>query len=391
MFQKCRQYTSAKKVMATGCYPYFHPISSIVDGEVTVRGRRLLLMGSNSYLGLHYDPRVKEAAVSALRKYGPACAGSRILNGSLDLHEQLEQTVAELVGKESCLIFATGYHANVGIISSLVGRNEYVVVDKLDHASIIDGCRLSLGTMLRYDHNDLDNLGRTLDRIVPAKSLVVVDGVFSMQGDIVDLPGVVEQAKRHGAAVMVDEAHAVGVLHESGAGTARHFGLTEHVDLIMGTFTKALASVGGFVAADADVIHYLRHHARPLLFSSALPAANTAAALTALEIMRTEPERIQTLWQNRRYMADELVRMGYSIGSSATPILPLHFGEMDKVMPAWKCLHERGIFVNVALPPAVPPHGCLIRCTVMATHTKAQLARALEEFEKAGKETGVLG
>lgn len=388
MFQKCRQYTFTDRFVEAGCYPYFQPISSIVDGEVTVRGRSLLMMGSNSYLGLHYDPRVKEAAAAALRKYGTACAGSRFLNGSLDLHEQLEHTVAQLVGKESCLIFATGYHANVGTISALVGRNECVVVDKRDHASIIDGCRLSQGTMVRYRHNDMPALAKALEQIGLTKSLVVVDGVFSMEGDIVDLPGVVEQAERRGAAVMVDEAHALGVLHESGAGTARHFGLTDRIDLIMGTFTKSLASIGGFVAADAGIIHYLRHHARPLMFSSSLPAANTAAALMALEILRTEPERMQALWRNRQYMADELVRMGFNIGESATPILPLHMGQVEQVTWAWKSLQERGIFVNVVVPPAVPLNGCLIRCTVGATHTKAQLARALEEFERVGKEVG---
>ncbi len=389
-FGKCRQYTLTDKFVQNGCYPYFQPIDSAAAGEVTVRGRNLLMMGSNSYLGLHHDPRVIKAAVAATRRYGTGCAGSRFLNGSLDLHEELEQALAELVGKQACLVFSTGYQANVGVIAALVCRGEYAVIDKLDHASIIDGCRLSQGTMVRFRHNDTASLARALTRTGQANSLVIVDGVFSMEGDVVDLPSVVDLAQRHGAAVMVDEAHALGVLHESGAGTARHFDLTSRVDLIMGTFSKSLASNGGFVAGDAGVIHYIKHHARSLIFSTSLSPASAAAALAALRIMKDEPERIEALWRNREFLARELIRMGFDIGRSATPILPLHLGQMETVAQAWKHLRERGMFVNVVVPPAVPPNDCLIRCSVTATHTKEQLCQALEAFEGVSKELAAL-
>ncbi|MDN5353754.1 MAG: 8-amino-7-oxononanoate synthase [Candidatus Cloacimonadota bacterium] len=390
IIDKCYDYEDAKKVIALGHYPYFRVINSEQDTEVMVNNKRMLMMGSNSYLGLTNHPRVIEAAKKATDKYGTGCAGSRFLNGTLDIHLELEEKLSELVGKEASLAFATGYQANLGAISAIVGRGEYVITDKYDHASILDGCRLSAGTMLRYNHNNMEHLEKVLKKIEGKNSLIVVDGIFSMEGDIANIPEIVGLAKKYGAAIMVDEAHSLGVLHKSGAGATAYYNKTADVDIIMGTFSKSLASVGGFIAGNNDLIHFLKHHARPLIFSASLPPASAASVLEALKIMQEEPERIEKLWENTRYMAKSFKEMGYDIGTSCTPVIPLHVGNMKNAFKMWKQLDDEGIFINPVVPPAVPPTNTLIRTSFMATHTKEQLDEALLKFEKIGKRVGVI-
>ncbi len=390
LLDKCYSFQDARRAIALGYYPYFREISSEQDTEVLCNGKKMLMMGSNSYLGLTTHPKVKEAAIEAVRKYGSGCAGSRFLNGTLDIHIELEAELAKLVGKDAALAYPTGYQANVGCISAIVGKHEYMVTDKYDHASIIDGCLLSQGTMLRFNHNDMDSLEHTLGRISGKNSLIIVDGIFSMEGDIADLVNIADLAKKHGANLMVDEAHSLGVLGEKGAGAAAHYGLTKESDFIMGTFSKSLASVGGFIAADEDLIHYLKHKSRALIFSASLPPASTASVLAALKIMEEEPERIAKLWDNTHYMLKEFQGMGYNTGSSCTPVVPLHVGDMMVAFEMWKRLDAEGVFINPVVPPAVPPNSCLIRCSFMATHTRDQLDFALDRFRKIGKELRVI-
>jgi len=390
IFEKCHRFEDAKNYVAIGYYPYFRVISSEQDTEVIVNGQKMLMMGSNSYLGLTNHPKVKQAAIDAINKYGSGCAGSRFLNGTLDIHIELERKLAELVGKESSLAFATGYQANVGAISALVSKDDIVITDKLDHASIIDGCKLSYGKMFRYNHNDMESLEKVLITHREKNKLIVVDGVFSMEGDIANLPEIAKLAEKYDAGIMVDEAHSLGVLHPSGAGTAMHFGLTKECHVIMGTFSKSLASVGGFIAADEDIIHYMKHHSRALIFSASLPPASAASVLAALEIMKDEPERIDKLWENTHFMMDSFNDMGYNTGTSCTPVIPLHVGEAFTAMKMWKRLAEEGVFINPIVPPAVPPNDSLIRCSFMATHTREQLERALDKFKKIGKELNII-
>ncbi|PKN73811.1 MAG: 8-amino-7-oxononanoate synthase [Candidatus Cloacimonetes bacterium HGW-Cloacimonetes-3] len=390
ILDKCYNFTDARKAMATGYYPYFRVISSEQDTEVICDGKKMLMMGSNSYLGLTTHPRVKEASIKATEKYGSGCAGSRFLNGTLDIHIELESELAKLVGKEAALAYPTGYQANVGCISAMVNKNEYIVTDKYDHASIIDGCLLSEGTMLRYNHNDMKSLEQVLQKIHGKKSLIVVDGVFSMEGDIAKLPEIVLLAKKYDAGLMVDEAHSLGVLGATGAGAVEHFGLNAETDLIMGTFSKSLASVGGFIAANETLIHYLKHKSRALIFSASLPPASTASVLEALKIMKEEPERMEKLWDNTHYMLSEFKAMGYNTGDSCTPVIPLHVGQMMTAFQMWKRLDEEGVFINPVVPPAVPPNSCLIRCSFMATHTRAQLDMALDKFRIIGKELHII-
>jgi 8-amino-7-oxononanoate synthase len=387
---KCYNFTDARKAMAMGYYPYFREISSEQDTEVICNGQKMLMMGSNSYLGLTTHPKVKEAAIKATEKYGSGCAGSRFLNGTLDIHLELEAELARLVGKEASLAYPTGYQANVGCISAMVGKHEYVITDKYDHASIIDGCKLCEGTMLRYNHNDMGSLERVLQKLEGKNALIVVDGIFSMEGDIADLVHISELAERHGANLMVDEAHSLGVLGEMGAGAVAHFGLTAKTAFIMGTFSKSLASVGGFIAADEPLIHYLKHKSRALMFSASLPPASTASVLAALKIMEEEPERIARLWDNTHYMMAEFKAMGYDTGTSCTPVIPLHVGDMLTAFYMWRRLGEEGVFINPVIPPAVPPNSCLIRCSFMATHTRAQLDMALDKFRSIGKELNII-
>lgn len=391
LLNKARQYDSARKVRALGLYPYFRTISSAQDTEVLIGGKKVLMLGSNSYLGLTNHPKIKEAAKAAVEKYGSGCAGSRFLNGSLDIHVELEQELARLVKKEAVLLYSTGFQVNLGVISTLVGKGEYIFADKSNHASLVEGCRLSGGQFLRFPHNDMRALENRLKKVDPAAGkLIVVDGVFSMEGDIINLPEVCRLAREHHAAVMVDDAHAIGVIGEKGAGTASHFGLTDQVDLIMGTFSKSLASLGGFIAAEADVIDFLKHNSRALIFSASMSPANAAAVLTALRIMLAEPERIARLWENTDRMKQGLQSLGFDLGESKTPVLPVYCRDLLLTFRFCKRLEEEGLFVNPVVSPAVAPGHELIRISLMATHTEAQIDLALEKLGKVGKELGLI-
>lgn len=390
ILDKCYSFKDAKRAIAMGYYPYFREISSEQDTEVICNGQKMLMMGSNSYLGLTNHPKVKEAAIQAIKKYGTGCAGSRFLNGTLDIHIELERELAILVGKEAALAFPTGYQANLGCIATMVLKGDLVITDKLDHASIIDGCTQSQGLMLRFNHNDMKSLEKVLAKHEGNNMLIVVDGIFSMEGDIANLPEIVKLAAKYEASIMVDEAHSLGVLGKNGSGAAAHFGLTKESDIIMGTFSKSLASVGGFIAADEDSIGYLKHKSRALIFSASLPPASTASVLAAIKIMKEEPERIQQLWDNTNYMMNEFHKMGYNTGTSCSPVIPLHVGDMMVAFKMWKRLGEEGVFINPVIPPAVPPNSCLIRCSFMATHTKQQLDFALEKFKQIGIELSVI-
>jgi 8-amino-7-oxononanoate synthase len=390
IFEKCSQFTEAKTAIAQGYYPYFIPLSDNEGTEVMYQGRRLLMCGSNNYLGLTTHPKVKQAALDAIARYGTSCTGSRFLNGTLELHEQLERELAEWVGKPDALVFSTGMQTNLGTISALVGRSDVVVLDKLNHASIVDGARLGWGETKRFRHNDLTDLERTLASIPDEKGkLVVIDGLFSMEGDIAPLPEIIPVCKKYGARLMVDDAHAMGVLG-GGHGTAAHFGLTDSVDLVMSTFSKSFASLGGFVAGDADVIHYIKHHARALIFSASIPASNAAAVLAALEVMRQEPERVQRVNQIAEQVRRELRRLGFNIGNSQTPIVPIIIGDDMRTLFTWKAMFEAGIFVNPVLSPAVPQGSQMLRTSYMATHTDEQIERTLEVFERVGRQMGLI-
>ncbi|MEA2103608.1 MAG: pyridoxal phosphate-dependent aminotransferase family protein [Candidatus Cloacimonadota bacterium] len=390
LYKKCENFTDAKEIQKLGFYPYFRVISSDQDTEVLVDGKKTLMLGSNSYLGLTNHPKVIEAAVQATRKYGTGCAGSRFLNGTLDIHLELEEKLADFVGKEASMTYSTGFQANLGSIGTFVGRGEYIITDRYDHASIIDASRLSYGKMLRYNHNDMDSLEQVLKKVENASKLIVIDGIFSMEGDIANLPKIVELAEKYNAEIMVDDAHSIGVLGKNGSGTADHFGVTDKIDLIMGTFSKSFASIGGFIAGNNSVIHYLKHFSRPFVFSASLPPASAASVIAALEIMKNEPERIERLWEITRKMQNGFKDMGYDIGVSCTPIIPLHVGEMMKAFRMWKMLADENVFINPVIPPAVPPTDCLIRTSFMATHTDRQLDESLEKFEKIGKKLNII-
>jgi len=358
---------------------------------VKIGGKSKVMMGSNNYLGLTHHPKVLEAARQALERYGSGCTGSRFLNGTLDLHETLETRLAQFVGKEAALVLSTGYQANLGLVSGLVGRGEIVYLDKLDHASIVDGAKLSFGDVVRFNHGDLAGLERMLARDNrPKGAMIIVDGIYSMEGDIADLPKLAQLAHTYGAALAVDDAHSVGVLGATGAGTAEHFGMTDEVDLIVGTFSKSLASIGGFVAGQEYVIHFLKHHARPLIFSAALPPSNTAGVLAALEVLQAEPERRETLWANTKILADGLRALGYDLGLSVTPIIPVLVGEMERTFLFWRKLFDVGVFTNPVVPPAVPASQCRLRASVMATHTPQQIEFALDAFAAVGRQLGVI-
>jgi 8-amino-7-oxononanoate synthase len=390
LFEKCKNFTRAREVQAAGLYPYFKPISESEDTVVVIEGQKKLMMGSNNYLGLTHHPKVLEAARRALERYGSGCTGSRFLNGTLDLHEQLEARLAEFFGKEAALVFSTGYQANLGLVSGLVGREDVVLIDKLDHASIVDGAKLSYGETERFAHGNLEQLERLLQKHSGKGMLVIVDGVYSMEGDIADVPNLVKLCQKYGAALAVDDAHAVGVLGPKGDGTAAHFNLTDEVDVIVGTFSKSLASIGGFVAASESVIHYLKHHSRPLIFTAALPPSNTAGVLAALDIMIAEPERRARLWENTRRLRDGFRELGFDIGPTQTPIIPVLIGPLEKTFAFWRKLFDAGVFTNPVVPPAVPPAECRLRTSLMATHTPEQIDFALETFARLGKEMGVI-
>jgi 8-amino-7-oxononanoate synthase len=390
IFAKCRKFTRIEELKAGGAYFYFRTIESPQDPVVTISGKKLIMLGSNNYLGLTNHPKVKEAAVEAIRKYGTGCAGSRFLNGTLDIHEELERRLARFMRKEAALAFSTGFQTNLGTISALVGKDDLVAIDKLDHASIIDGCRLSFGEVKKFRHNDSADLDRVFSQGNNRGKLVVVDGVFSMEGDIADLPGIVGTAKAHGARVMVDDAHGIGVLGANGRGASEHFGLEDEVDIIMGTYSKSLASIGGFIVADRDVIEYVKHHARPLIFSASPPPSSVAAVIAALDIIEQEPERRERLWENTRKMQKGFKGMGYDIGVSETPVVPVVVSEDMTAFIMTGRLQEEGIFVNPVVSPGTPPGRALIRTSYMATHTSDQLDQVLEVFEKVGKELGIL-
>ena len=391
LFAKVSAFKTADQIRASGLYPYFRTISSAQDTEVLIGGNKVLMLGSNSYLGLTNHPKIKEAAIAAVEKYGTGCAGSRFLNGTLDIHLTLENALAKLVGKEAVLLYSTGFQVNLGVISALVGKGDYVVGDKSNHASIVEGCLAAQGKFFRFPHKDLSALESRLEQIEPeAGKLVVVDGVFSMEGDIMQLPELCRIAERHHAAVMVDDAHSLGVLGKNGAGTPSHFDLTEKVHLIMGTFSKSLASLGGFIASDAETIDYLKHHSRPLIFSASMSPANVAAVLAAVEIMCEEPERIAQLWRNTERMKNGLLSLGFNLGDSATPILPVYCHGLMVAFQMCKRLQDEGVFVNPVVPPAVAPGQELIRISLMATHTDKQIDFALEKIGKVGKELGII-
>ena len=384
-------YDAPQKAIQAGIYPYFREIQSDQDTEVQINGKKVLMFGSNSYLGLTNHPKVKEAAKAAIDKYGTGCAGSRFLNGTLDLHIQLEEKLARLVGKEGALCFSTGFQVNLGVVSLLAGRNDYLLLDELDHASIIEGSRLSFAKVLKFAHNDMDALECKLkvcnkERI----KLIVVDGIFSMEGDIVNLPAIVKLAKKYDAAIMVDDAHSLGVIGKNGSGTASHFGLTEKVDLIMGTFSKSFASLGGFIAADKEVINYIKHNSRSLIFSASMTPASAASVLASIEIMESEPERIRHLWDITAYALNGFKSAGFDTGKSETPIIPLFIRDDIKALQLTQDLLADGVFVNPVVSPAVPKEDCLIRYSLMATHTKEQVEISIEKISKAAKALGIL-
>lgn len=391
LMKKVTSYEVPKQFKDRGIYPFFREISSPQAPLVTVNRKEVVMFGSNNYLGLTTHPEVKKAAVEAVERYGTGCAGSRFLNGNLDIHRKLEEELAELVGKESTLVFSTGFQTNLGIISSIVVRGEYVVADSLAHASIIDGARLSFGKKVHFKHNDMVDLARCLGNLPSGKgTLVVVDGIFSMEGDIAKLPEIVKLSTKFGAALMVDDAHGIGVLGKNGAGTSNHFGLTDEVHIIMGTFSKSLASLGGFVAADRDTIEYLKHFSRSLIFSASMTPANVAAVRAALRIMKQEPERIGRLWANTAKMKQGLEQLGFHTGKSETPIIPVRTGDMESTFSAVIKLQDEGVFVNPVMPPAVPEGDCLLRISLMASHTFEHIDFALSKLEKVGLTLGIL-
>jgi 8-amino-7-oxononanoate synthase len=391
LFDKVGTFKTVIQLRESGLYPYFRTICSAQDTEVVIEGKKVLMLGSNSYLGLTNHPRIKEAAKAAVEKYGTGCAGSRFLNGTLDIHLELEESLAKLVNKEAVLLYSTGFQVNLGVISALVGKGEYVFGDKSNHASIVEGCLLAQGNFLRFGHKDMAALENRIRKVEPeAGKLIVVDGVFSMEGDIIPLPELCRIAREHGAAVMVDDAHSIGVLGKNGAGTASHFGLTDQVHLIMGTFSKSLASLGGFIASDAKTVDFLKHHSRSLIFSASMSPANAAAVLAAVEIMVQEPEHIAQLWRNTRRMKQGLLDLGFNLGDTETPILPVYCRDFLLAFKMCKRLYEKGLFVNPVVSPAVASGQELIRISLMATHTDKQVDFALDMLGQVGKEFGLI-
>lgn len=393
IFSKAYRFEDAKRFMSLGLYPYFRKITGSTGNNVITGGKRQVMIGSNNYLGLTHDPRVMEAAKSAVDKYGTGCTGSRFLNGNLDIHEELEERLAKFVNKEAALCFSTGFFVNQGTLGCLVGRSDVIYSDRENHASIVEGTQVALGDTVRFRHNDMADLERVITntREKYDGAIIVADGVFSMSGDILKLDQLVQVAKRHNCRVYVDDAHSLGVLGPLGQGTGVHFGLQNDVDLVMGTFSKSFASIGGFIAGDADIVHYIKHRARPLIFSAAMAPSATATVLKCLDIMETEPEHIAQLRENSAYMSENLKAMGYNTLGSRTPIIPLLVGDDLAAFALTKRLTEEGVFVTPVIRPAVPEGCALIRTSYMASHTKADLDYALEHLEKLGREFGVLG
>jgi 8-amino-7-oxononanoate synthase len=393
LFQKCQGFTRAREYQAEGIYPYFLPIAGSEGTEIEVHGRRLIMAGSNNYLGLTHHPQVLEAAHAAIDKFGTSCTGSRLLNGTLELHEELETRLARFLGRDAALCFSTGFQTNLGVISALCGKDDVILCDRENHASIFDGCRLSFAELRKFRHNDMGDLERQLvlaSRPEVRGKLIIVDGVFSMMGDLPDLPTIVDLAERYGARVMVDEAHSIGVLGASGRGAAEHFGVEDRVDLVVGTFSKSFASLGGFVAGPEPVIHFVKHHARSLLFSAAIPASAAAAALSSLDVIEREPALRKRLLARASTVRSGLAEMGFEVGNSETPIVPVVIGDQERMFRFWRALFDNGVFTNPVTIPAVPPNMDLIRTSYMSTHTDAHVTRILEIFELAGQQLGLI-
>ena len=391
VFEKCSKvYNQVQEMSRSGFYFYFRKLESPQDSEVVVNGKRVIMVGSNNYLGLTSHPRVKEAAIKAIEKYGSGCAGSRFLNGNLEIHEDLERKLATFFRKDAATVFATGYQTNLGTISTLLGRTDTAIIDKYDHASIIDGCRMSFGQVKKFRHNDMDDLERVLEGTKGKGKLIIIDGVFSMEGDIADLPSIVKLAKKYEARIMVDDAHAVGVLGPGGRGTPEHFGLEKEVDLIMGTYSKSLAAIGGFVAGSEEVISYIKHTGRSMIFSASLPPSLVASVSAALDIIEEQPELRARLWKNTQKMLRGYKKLGFDTGTSETPVIPIIIKDTLKTYLMAKLLFDHGVFVNPIVSPAVPPGRELLRTSYMATHTEEQLDRVLEAFQKAGKQLGLI-
>ena len=389
--ERCAKYTRPQEFMKQGIYPYFREIEGKQGTEVIMEGRKVLMFGSNAYTGLTGDQRVIDAGIAALQKYGSGCAGSRFLNGTLDIHVQLERELAAFVGKEEALCFATGFTVNSGVISQIVDRNDYIICDDRDHASIVDGRRLSFATQLKYKHNDMEDLEKQLQKCEPDRvKLIVVDGVFSMEGDLCNLPAIIALKKKYNATVMVDEAHGLGVFGRQGRGVCDHFGLTQDVDLIMGTFSKSLASIGGFIAADSSIINVLRHTVRTYIFSASCTPAATACAREALHIIQQEPERLQALWDVTRYALKRFREEGFEIGDTESPIIPLYVRDTDKTFQAVAEAFNEGVFINPVIPPACAPSDTLVRYALMANHTHEQVDRSVVILKKVFQELGII-
>ena len=385
------RYDAPQRAKALGVYPYFRPIESDQDTVVTIQGKPVLMFGSNSYLGLTNHPRLKEAAIKAVEKYGTGCAGSRFLNGTLDIHVELEEKLAKLAGKEEAIIYATGFTVNSGVIPCLAGREDYIIFDEFDHASIIEGKRLSFATQLKFRHNNMESLEKALKRCNPDKvKVIVVDGVFSMEGDVAKLPEIVDLAKKYNASIMVDEAHSLGLFGKKGAGICEHFGLTNDVELIMGTFSKSLGTIGGFIAADKDIINYLKHNSRTLIFSASITPASTGCVLAALDVMAEETWRKDALWANTRRAKEGFLKAGFEIGPTETPIIPLYVRDNNTTFRLTRMLMDDGVFVNPVVSPAVRSEDTLIRYSLMATHTFEQIDESIEKITKAAHELGII-
>ena len=388
---KMKAFDAPQKVKDMGCYPYFRSIESEQDTVVKMNGKDVLMFGSNSYLGLTNHPRLKEASKKAIDKYGSGCAGSRFLNGTLDIHLELEEKIARFVNKDASIVFSTGYQVNLGVLSALPGRHDYLILDDLDHACIYDGARLSFAKMQRYNHNDMDSLEKVLKSLPDdVIKIIVTDGVFSMEGDIAKLPEIVRLSKKYGANVMVDDAHGLGVLGDHGKGTCNHFGLTNEVDLVMGTFSKSLASIGGFIAADYDTINYLKHLARSLVFSASIAPSNAASVIAAIDIIEEEPERIEKLWANTNFAKKMLIDSGFNTGRSETPIIPVFVGDELNTFMLTKMLQDEGVFINPVINPAVPKGDEMIRFSLMATHSFEQIEHAINKIVKVAKQLKIV-
>ncbi|HIC91548.1 MAG TPA: pyridoxal phosphate-dependent aminotransferase family protein [Syntrophaceae bacterium] len=391
LFARCYNYIRAKVARESGYYPYFKAVESEQDAEVTIDGKKLIMLGSNNYLGLTSHPKLKEAAQKAIQKYGSGCTGSRFLNGTLDIHLELEEKLAKFLNKEAALVFTTGYQTNLGTISSLVGRRDMVFIDRDDHASIVDGCRLSYGKVIKFKHNDVEDLARLLESSPDNQGkLVIVEGVYSVGGDIAELPDMTKTCQRYGARIMVDDAHGIGILGKNGRGTLEHFGLNNEVDLVMITFSKSLASIGGMIAGEERVLDFIKHHGRSLIFSASMPPASVAAVLAALDVIENEPERRENLLHNAKIMRNELKNLGFVVADGLTPIIPVTIGDLEKTFFIWNILFEGGVYVNPMIAPAVPPEQSLLRVSLVATHKPEHLEKALTVFEKAGKAAGII-